>query len=288
MSRELEFGRVAVEALQVLADAVEQDATRRGAGERQAESFLAGQVSAWLEQYAGAPLWERRKELGLQLRSELMDLLSGMEPQLATALLCGLPGAARRGYSAQRLAGSLGVEAVQIAAWEAQAYARLGELATERTPLLAFLQARVGEGGEASYGAQTDSLEVSTQDTSHHAEGLQNSMVSQDGCGSHEAGRFVSDVTLATVRQAEVSPSALSAEAVAGLLKSARAEADFDLRTFVSAGLELRIRQAFHRFGRSEQEQVESLFSEEERAAVALIGARMTLEMNGEEETADG
>ncbi|ARU59982.1 hypothetical protein CBW65_02075 [Tumebacillus avium] len=283
---ELEFASVASSALQLLAEAVEQETTRRGASERQSESMHAGLVASWLEQFAGGPLWERRKELGLQLRAELMELLGGMEPQLATALLCVLPGAERRGYTAERLAVSLGVAVGQIAAWEGEAYTRLGELVSEWTPLLAFLKGQAGAGARGRAGQQMDSGDASEADRS--VDGSSLAVVRQKTLVSSEDGRSVEAAPLAVLPDKEALLSALSAEAVEALLQSAGAEADFDLRNYVAASLELRIRQAFHRFGVAASEQVESLFSESERVAVALVSARMTLEMGGEEEQADG
>lgn len=283
---ELEFGSVASSALQLLAEAVEQETTRRGASERQSESMQAGLVASWLEQFAGGPLWERRKELGLQLRAELMELLGGMEPQLATAMLCVLPGAERRGYTAERLAVSLGVAVGQIAAWESEAYTRLGELVSERTPLLAFLKGQAGEGSSGRDGQQMYAGGAS--ETGRSIEGLPLTVVSQKTLVSLADGRSEVAAPLPVLPEREVSLSVLSAEAVETLLQSARTEADFDLRRYVVASLELRIRQAFHRLGVDESAQVESLFSEGDRVAVALVGARMTLEMGGEEENTDG
>jgi hypothetical protein len=64
-------------------------------------------------------------------------------------------------------------------------------------------------------------------------------------------------------------------------LEEARRNPDLDLRAHVSPALELKIRQAYHRLGLLERARVTALFSKEEAFAVALVGARMLLEMQG-------
>ncbi|ASS74314.1 hypothetical protein CIG75_04470 [Tumebacillus algifaecis] len=265
----LTLGKVAVAALQILSEAVEQQSSRREEFDwpHGAEERLAGQVLSWMEQFVGGSLGERRKELGLQMRAELMALLGEIEPQLAMALLCSLPGAERRGYTWSRLAVNLGVSDAQIATWEAEAQAQLGERVTERTPFLAYLKGQAtAVGGPASEHIEQQALRV---------ERLEQEEVSFSPKRSAEE-RFSQE-------QVGKMDAVAHADSLEDLVEMARSEASFDLRRYVGADIELRIRQAFHRVGVEELEQVAALFATEDRLAVTLIGARLQLELGGEE-----
>jgi transcriptional regulator with XRE-family HTH domain len=248
------FARVVTAALQLLSEAVEREWTSREAWLEQSAvpEPLARKIVAWLDTFGNGALFEQRKQAAKQLRGELAELLGALEPQMATALLCRLPGAKRRGYSQKRLAAGLGVEGEQVRKWEEDAYARLGELVSDRTPLLKFLQERVLE---------------------------------ESGFCSGETG---SRAEAAKAGRAEAELAMLAPGEFERLLMQAGSEADFDVRTYVGAARELVIRQALHREGVEAVEQVEALFSDAERLAVRLIAARMKLEMAGKEVEALG
>lgn len=224
-----EFARTVEVTVELFAEAVEQEWAHR---ERWIEQSAIGRAEltscgAWLDAYEGESFWERRFELGMQLREELHCVLTAIRPELATALLCGIGGAKRRGYTEERLAASLEVPIEQIGAWRREAYAQIETALSEHTPLLSFLRERVAEDS-----------------------------------GGRQRGE---------------------AQAVCSLLQQAGQKPSFDLRQFVDARSELKIRQALHRAGLDAWEQVAATLPEQAEETVQLVRERMRLELGAGE-----
>ncbi|KEO84643.1 hypothetical protein [Tumebacillus flagellatus] len=271
------FARAVQGVVQFLQEAVERE--WRSPEERRFHSQLQGawfdEVAGWLERFAGHEIWryapDRLDEVRAYARGardEVGGLLNLLEPQLATAVLCGLRASQGLGYTQERLAENLGVETALVLSWEREGYARLRALVSNRTPLLAFLAALAAERDEqgALHGRETDELKerdalfgrVKSELAEHDA---------LNGRGTPERCDLAREPH----------------ETFESLLDQARTRPDFDLRRFLTPTDELELRRWFHRWG------VESVFSEEGRErAAALVQARLKWEMAvGEEEDED-
>jgi hypothetical protein len=219
------------------------DGVERFAG----QAVLSGSIGP-----RGPLLWVAK-----QAREELAALLGGLDPKHATALLCGLPGAARLGYASRRLASCIGEAEATVRGWEQQAYEQLVDRLSERTPLFFSVLKNARERADLWE-------EIATSPVAEFP------------------AAFASNATR------EHPPASAPSEHADDLLERAAVDPDFDLRQFIKPALELKIRQAFHRIGLSSPETVKSLFSPGEQRAVELVHRRLQLEMAvGEEEKPD-
>jgi hypothetical protein len=85
------------------------------------------------------------------------------------------------------------------------------------------------------------------------------------------------------IQEAEETAEQLQAK----LIEQAAHDPSFDLRRYLLPSFELAIRQAYHRVGVNEGDRVLTLFAEEDRWLVELVGARIQLETTGVEEERD-
>jgi hypothetical protein len=246
---------------------------------------LFAQMGQWLEAFAGQPLFEpwgaHREEqrlLARQVRDELFLLLAEMEPAQAMAVLSSLPAAQVLGYQQDRLAALLTVESAHVQAWEQEGFARLRELVSPHTPLLLFITQRVREIG----GAVVEPL-------SGQGGGLASGLAGGQSTGGQapvvanvaSGGRANGEGRMESARSTVPAVRAIRHEDLTLLLQEARVRPHFDLRQFVTPALELSIRQAVHQQGLEAVEQVQSLFANEDHAAVQLVAERMKVEMSG-------
>lgn len=253
------------------------------------ESLLFTLVCDGVERFADGPvlrdLADRREPflwVARQAREELSALLGSLEPVQATAVLCGLPGAARLGYAAHRLAARLGTAESAVREWERSAYEQAADQLTDRLPLLyAVWQSAMQRADlwEQISEMETVSAEAVDELASDQVLESETRGTSLDTCEP--------DATLEIETPlAQTADSHL--ENPDDLLERAASDPDFDLRLYVTPALELAIRQAFHRQGALSPEKVRPLFSTIEQLAVDLVCRRIGLETaGGEEESLD-
>lgn len=327
MKREAQLVRATLQVLTeaVWAEQISLDELRQHSGVREPLFTL---VCEGVERFADAAvlreLAERREPfqwVARQAREEMTALLGALEPVQATAILCGLPSAARLGYAAHRLAARLGTSESAVREWERSAYEAAAVQVTERLPLLdAVRQAasdrtELWEQIEEWEPASADAVDRPNSATGLEREGIA-AITTQSGnenlpesdslpeaypalsiaqtpqSGSENVPERDSltetNPALSTTHTPVIEPADAVPEQPEDLLDRAAVDADFDLRRYMTPALELAIRQAFHRHGVHSLEKVRPLFSTTEQLAVDLVLRRIELETaGGEEETPD-
>lgn len=301
MKREAQLVRATLQVLTeaVWAERISLDELRLRSGVREPLFTL---VCEGVERFADAAvlreLAERREPfqwVARQAREEMTALLGTLEPVQATAILCGLPSAARLGYAAHRLAARLGTSESAVREWERSAYEAAAVQVTERLPLLdavrqaASDRAELWEEIEEWEPAPADAVDRPDSATGLEREGIA-VITSQSGNENVQERDFLTETNpaLSTNQTPVIEPADADSEQPEDLLDRAAVDADFDLRRYMTPALELAIRQAFHRHGVHSPEKVRPLFSTTEQLAVDLVLRRIELETaGGEEETPD-
>ncbi|MCX7571212.1 hypothetical protein OS242_14770 [Tumebacillus sp. DT12] len=327
MKREAQLVRATLQVLTeaVWAEQISLDELRQQSGVREPLFTL---VCEGVERFADAAvlreLAERREPfqwVARQAREEMTALLGALEPVQATAILCGLPSAARLGYATHRLAARLGTSESAVREWERTAYEAAAGQVTERLPLLdavrqaASDRAELWEQIEEWEPAPVDAVDRPDRATGLEREGLvaiisqfRSENVPESDCLPEAYSALSTAQTpqsgyenvpesdclletnqaLSTAQTPVIEPADADAEQPEDLLDRAAVDADFDLRRYMAPALELAIRQAFHRHGVHSPERVRPLFSTTEQLAVDLVLRRIELETaGGEEETPD-
>lgn len=195
MKREAQLVRATLQVLTeaVWAEQISLDELRQQSGVREPLFTL---VCEGVERFADAAvlreLAERREPfqwVARQAREEITALLGALEPVQATAILCGLPSAARLGYAAHRLAARLGTSESAVREWERTAYEAAAGQVTERLPLLdavrqaASDRAELWEQIEEWEPAPADAVDRPDRATGLEREGLA-AIISQFGSGN--------------------------------------------------------------------------------------------------------
>lgn len=296
MKREAQLVRATLQVLTeaVWAERISLDELKRRSGVEEplftlvcdgVERFADGAVLRDLADRREPFLWVAR-----QAREELSALLGSLEPVQATAILCGLPGAARLGYAAHRLAARFGTAESAVREWERSAYEQAADHLTDRLPLL--------DAVRQSAMQRTDLWEQIAETEAVPAEAVDEPMIDQvlesetrvtvtDPLSNSETSPDTNQPN-ATLETPVTQTADSHLEKPDDLIERAAADPGFDLRLYMTPALELAIRQAFHRHGAQSPEKVRPLFSTTEQLAVDLVYRRIGLETaGGEEESLD-